>query len=259
MDQGRGAAIDYAYKNEEVNNLQVADLVYVMGPSGAGKDAVLRTARSLLTGSDRIAFAHRYVTRPPDAGHENFVSLTAAEFEARREAGFFAFHWRAYGTEYGIGAEIDAWRRVGFVVVVSGSREHFSGYRARPPGLVPVLVTAPHAVLAQRLAERGREDPLAQAERLRRSTRFEISGPDVLRIDNTGTIAQAAAILLDLLRQRSRPNPPRRPLHADQGDTSRLVHLSTASAKGSVHAVPSPLKTGRSDPGADHWLGWRRR
>jgi len=183
--------------------LQSPDLVYVMGPSGAGKDAVLRTARSLLDPGEKIAFAHRYVTRPPAQGHENFVSLTAVEFKTRRAAGLFALHWRAYGIDYGIGVEIDTWRHAGFMVVVSGSREHFGSYSIRTLGFVPVLVTAPHAVLAQRLAGRGREDPLAQAERLRRSSRFEISGPDVLRIDNTGTVEQSAAILLTRLRQRS--------------------------------------------------------
>lgn len=179
------------------------DLIYVMGPSGAGKDAVLRQARSLLTSSDRIAFAHRYVTRLPHPAHENFISLTATEFDARRRAGFFALSWNAYGLGYGIGIEIDTWRRAGFLVVVSGSREHFANYQPRPPWLVPVLVTAPQAVLAQRLAKRGREDPTAQAERLRRSTRFDPADPSVLRIDNTGTIEQAASILLDRLRQHT--------------------------------------------------------
>ncbi len=185
--------------------MQIPDLVYVMGPSGAGKDAILRTARRLLSGGDRIVFAHRYVTRAPDPAHENFISLTPIEFEARLSAGFFALHWRAYGIDYGIGTEVDAWRRAGFLVVVSGSREHFAGYRTLPTGFVPVLVTAPHAVLVQRLAERGREDSLAQVERLRRSTQFDILNADVLRIDNTGTIEQSATILLTLLRRRSRP------------------------------------------------------
>lgn len=191
-----------------MGKLQIPDLVYVMGPSGAGKDAVLKAARHLLTSGDRIAFAHRYVTRAPDPAHENFISLTPVEFEARRSAGLFALHWRAYGINYGIGTEVDAWRHAGFAVVVNGSREHFAGYRSRPAGFVPVLVTAPQAVLARRLAERGREDPTAQAERLRRSTQFDFASDEVLRIDNTGAIEQAATILLTLLRRHSRPRAP---------------------------------------------------
>ena len=79
-----------------------------MGPSGAGKDSVLRYARERLAGSG-VLFAHRYITRPPVAGDENFVSLDPAEFAARRARGLFAFDWEAHGCLYGIGLEIEAW------------------------------------------------------------------------------------------------------------------------------------------------------
>ena len=57
-------------------------LVYVMGPSGAGKDTLLRAARARLEGGD-VFFAHRYITRDPVPGDENFIALSPAEFEAR--------------------------------------------------------------------------------------------------------------------------------------------------------------------------------
>ena len=52
-------------------------LVYVMGPSGAGKDSVLDRARTMLSVEAPVAFAHRYITRPADIGGENHVALTA--------------------------------------------------------------------------------------------------------------------------------------------------------------------------------------
>ena len=85
-------------------------LVYVMGPSGAGKDSVLERARALLSADLPIAFAHRYITRPADVGGENHVALSRAEFALRRAHGLFAFHWHAHGNDYGIGQEIHAWR-----------------------------------------------------------------------------------------------------------------------------------------------------
>jgi ribose 1,5-bisphosphokinase len=45
-------------------------LVYVMGPSGAGKDSVLGRARAMLSTDLPIVFAHRYITRPADSGGE---------------------------------------------------------------------------------------------------------------------------------------------------------------------------------------------
>jgi ribose 1,5-bisphosphokinase len=176
-------------------------LVYVMGPSGAGKDTVLRLARASLTAGERIAFAHRYVTRPADPRHENFVSLNSVEFATRNAAGLFALDWAAHGFHYGIGVEIDAWRQAGFVVVVSGSRAHFTTLRPRPAGLIPVLITAPPETLAQRLAARGREDPAAQAERLRRARRFTPVDPGLVTIDNSGPLERATDVLLKLLRR----------------------------------------------------------
>src|SRR5690349_12136372 len=71
-----------------------AALVYVMGPSGAGKDTLLRYAREQLA-SEPVAFAHRYITRPATAGDENHVALSVPEFRARKQHGLFAMDWEA--------------------------------------------------------------------------------------------------------------------------------------------------------------------
>lgn len=177
-------------------------LVYVMGPSGAGKDTVLRLARRALVAGEKIAFAHRYITRPADPRHENYIVLSPDEFETRRVGGLLAFDWRVYGFSYGVGIEIDAWRRAGFVVVVSGSREHFRNWRPPAGDVSPVLITVPQDLLAQRLASRGREDAAARAERLWRAGQFTLADPGTIEIDNSGPPERAAAALLDLLRQK---------------------------------------------------------
>jgi ribose 1,5-bisphosphokinase PhnN len=56
-------------------------LIYVMGPSGAGKDSLLGFARDRLK-AEPILFAHRYITRPSGNG-EAHVELTVEEFEVR--------------------------------------------------------------------------------------------------------------------------------------------------------------------------------
>ena len=81
-------------------------LLYVMGPSGAGKDSVLGRARALLPSDAPVVFAHRYITRPADTGGENHVAVTRAEFAMRRDHGLFAYHWGAHGNDYGVGREI---------------------------------------------------------------------------------------------------------------------------------------------------------
>jgi ribose 1,5-bisphosphokinase len=175
-------------------------IIYVMGASGVGKDAVLRGARARLRPEDRIAFAHRYITRAPDPRHENYVALTRAEFAAREGAGLFAFSWAAHGFHYAVGIEIETWREAGFIVVVSGSRARFKALRSYP-GLIPVLMTAPPEVVARRLEARGRETEAERTARLARNTVLTVDDPGVTVIDNTGPVESAVQALLSLLRQ----------------------------------------------------------
>ncbi len=184
-------------------------LIYVMGPSGAGKDALLAYARRAL-GGEPVVFSHRYITRPPTPGDENFISLSDAEFELRARYGLFRFAWEAHGWRYGVGLEIDLWRGAGLAVVVSGSRAHFSAVAHELADAWPVLVTAPKEVIAQRLAARGREAPAAIAERLSRARLEAPRHERLVTLDNSGPLADAGERLVELLRRSRGPvEPPR--------------------------------------------------
>jgi ribose 1,5-bisphosphokinase len=174
-------------------------LVYVMGPSGAGKDSVLDRARVLLSEDAPVVFAHRYITRPAETGGENHVALGRAEFALRRAHGLFAFHWQAHGNDYGIGCEIHAWRAAGLSVVVSGSREHYKKMAGRDPELHPVLITAPADKLEARLAARGRETEEAAANRLARAGAYTVSDRRLVTIVNDGALDTAAEAFVRLL------------------------------------------------------------
>jgi len=174
-------------------------LVYVMGPSGAGKDSVLNRARTLLASDAPVVFAHRYITRPAEAGGENHVALSPEEFALRRTHGLFAFDWQAHGNHYGIGREIHAWRQSGLTVVVSGSREHFCETDGIDDDTFPVLITASSQRLAERLANRGREDKTAALERLERSKAYEVKAARLVTISNDGLLDQAAEAFVSLL------------------------------------------------------------
>ena len=176
-----------------------APLVYVMGPSGAGKDSVMTRARALLPPEAPVVFAHRYITRPAEAGGENHVALNAAEFALRRAHGLFAFHWQAHGNHYGIGREIYAWRSSGLTVVVSGSREHFQKMGGLDDDTHPVLITASGERLAERLAARGREDAKAATQRIGRGAAYEVADPRLVTIVNDGALETAAEAFVSLL------------------------------------------------------------
>ncbi|WP_321934077.1 MULTISPECIES: phosphonate metabolism protein/1,5-bisphosphokinase (PRPP-forming) PhnN [unclassified Paraburkholderia] len=175
-------------------------LIYVMGPSGAGKDTLLRYARERLSGQD-VVFAHRYITRE-DSGGENHVALTETEFEARSQRGLFALQWRSHALHYGVGVEIDQWMTLGCTVVVNGSRAYAGEAFERYPRMTLVHIEAAQHVLAARLASRARETPEQVAARLARRAPFEVpAGAAFARIDNSGHLEEAGEAFVELVRQ----------------------------------------------------------
>jgi ribose 1,5-bisphosphokinase len=172
-------------------------LIYVMGPSGAGKDSLLSYARERV--GAEVMFAHRYITRAVADG-ENHIALTHEEFNSRLSYGLFAMHWDSLGLRYGIGIELDAWLARGMPVVVNGSRQHAPSALERYPQARFVHIDAAPSVLAARLARRGREDARQIEARLARRPAFELpDGARVVRIDNSGMLAEAGTRLLELL------------------------------------------------------------
>ncbi|MFM0322148.1 phosphonate metabolism protein/1,5-bisphosphokinase (PRPP-forming) PhnN [Caballeronia glebae] len=172
-------------------------LIYVMGPSGAGKDSLLGFARERV--GAQVMFAHRYITRAVGGG-ENHIALSHDEFATRISYGLFAMHWESLGLRYGIGIELDAWLARGMPVVVNGSRQHAQRALERYPDARFVHIDATPSVLAARLARRGREDARQIEARLARRPAFELpSHAHVVTIDNSGMLADAGAQLLNAL------------------------------------------------------------
>ena len=106
-------------------------LVYVMGPSGAGKDAVIAEAHQILYKNIHLRFAHRYVTRAETSPME--VALTRDEFANYKKNGLFALDWQAHGLRYGVSNIINAHLAAGKTVVVNGSRAYLREALARYP------------------------------------------------------------------------------------------------------------------------------
>jgi ribose 1,5-bisphosphokinase PhnN len=73
--------------------------------------------------------------------------------------------------------------------------------RLHHPPILVVEVTAPIEILAARLAERGRESATEIAARLARSSADPLVGPDVVTLRNDGTMAQAVATFVAILRR----------------------------------------------------------
>jgi len=173
-------------------------LVVVVGPSGAGKDTLMARARAELAGDAAFRFVRREITRPTDAGGEDHVAVTPAEFATRRAAGAYALAWEAHGLGYGIPADIAGDIAAGRVVVANISRACIAEAATIFPTLV-LEITAPPSVLAQRLAARGRESAADIAARLAREVALP-QGGGVARVVNDRSAEEGAAEVLAVLR-----------------------------------------------------------
>ena len=175
--------------------------VAMVGPSGAGKDTLLSALRARLP-AERFHFAQRVVTREPDAT-EASLALSPEAFEAREAQGGFLISWRANDLAYGIDREAGERLARGQHVVANLSRAALARLRERVPRLFVMHVTADPAVLAERLAQRAREDAAARQARLARSQHLDAGVSADVRIENNRSIegairaAEAALRALD--------------------------------------------------------------
>jgi ribose 1,5-bisphosphokinase len=168
-------------------------MIAVVGPSGAGKDSLIAGA---IAARPDLVWAKRVITRPSAAGGEPYDGVTQAEFAARKASGQFVLDWHAHGLSYGIPASVLADLAAGRDVIFNGSRAELAAASRQFPDLIVVLITASTAILAQRLAARGREAEADIAVRLARAT-FELPPGIVVQVvENEGSISQGVARFL---------------------------------------------------------------
>ncbi|ETF03209.1 ribose 1,5-bisphosphate phosphokinase [Advenella kashmirensis W13003] len=180
-------------------------LVYIMGPSGSGKDSLLQQVAQ--RADTRLHLMKRCITRSAESEGEDAFSLSPAEFDAMEARGEFAMSWRANGLAYGIPATLDALLGQGHTVLVNGSRAYCEQAVQRYPSLLVVLVQVQPQLLMQRLLLRGRESPEEIAQRLSRNTTLDTAFTQRLReqgtrfviLDNSSDLQSAATALLNTI------------------------------------------------------------
>lgn len=176
-------------------------LVLVVGPSGSGKDTLIRAARARLGADNQFLFVRRVITRGTDA-HEEHEFVTDEVFASREDRGEFSLSWSAHGLQYGAPRAIDDAIADGKTAICNVSRTVIDVARSRYSHVVVVEVAAPVEVLVSRLSKRARETVEDQANRLLRSMQIPITSD--VRIENTGSVEQAAALLVAAIERASR-------------------------------------------------------
>jgi ribose 1,5-bisphosphokinase len=177
-------------------------LIYLIGPSGSGKDSLLDAARERLA-ERGCRIVRRVITRSAEAVGEAALGVSAHQFAGMEAQGAFALSWHANGLSYGIPREIDDWLAAGQDVLVNGSRGHLHNTRERYPDMLAVLLNVNPAVLRERLLARGRESVAEIDQRLARNARFNeqllAEDPNVHVLDNSGPLEHTVERLLACL------------------------------------------------------------
>ncbi len=184
-------------------------LVLVVGPSGAGKDTLLKGARAACAYDPALVFPRRVVTRPKTDA-EDHDTIDAAGFARAASEGAYALWWQAHGHSYGIPSSIDRDIRAGRTVVCNVSRTVVDIARQRYAFVTVVEITAPMQVLLSRLASRQRTSDGEITQRLQRSAEVERSfTPDII-IRNVGRPDGGIRRLIRAIRARVRIGRRRR-------------------------------------------------
>jgi ribose 1,5-bisphosphokinase len=177
-------------------------LLYVMGPSGAGKDSLMGWLKERLSSQPAVYWAQRTIDRPRSANDALHEALTSLEFFDQQTQGCFALYWHANGHQYGIRkTELHA-LHTGAWVVVNGSREYLPALLQNYPDAMALHITAPTQTLRQRLLARGRESFNDVEARLQRAVEFTVPpNAQTLEFVNNGLLEDCGLALVHALQK----------------------------------------------------------
>lgn len=175
------------------DNDEAGLFVAFVGPSGVGKDSLLRGVAQRLSISHGAVLARRVITRPADPALEDHDTLDETGFQTARLRGEFCLSWNAHGLSYGIPKNLVGVVEAGALVLANLSRSALNEGRESFPHFLVLSITTDPNVRAERLVGRGRESEADIEARLARTMTEEPSGDDVITITNNGALEDAIA------------------------------------------------------------------
>lgn len=174
------------------------NIILLVGPSGSGKDSLLRLARQELESNTAIAFARRYITRPPDRSEDNYYIETIG-FAHLETGGFFLSTWQAHGNRYGIANHLFRDQQPYTTLICSVSRSVIGDFEKKNPHATTIEITVSQDALRNRLKVRGREQSADIDKRLKRANQPVIAR-NLHRFDNSVPLEKSGPRFIALLK-----------------------------------------------------------
>jgi ribose 1,5-bisphosphokinase len=175
-------------------------LIYVMGPSGAGKDSLIDWLKKRLPPQSSVYFAKRTIDRPLQTLGEQHESVDSTTFKCLQKEQAFAMHWCANGRQYGVRhSELEPLHQDQWLLV-NGSRAYLTEALRQFDGMSVLHITASTETLRARLLARERETLEAVEARVKRSVAFTVP-PDCrcMSVFNDASLDDAGAMLMSAL------------------------------------------------------------
>ncbi|MGB0748370.1 MAG: phosphonate metabolism protein/1,5-bisphosphokinase (PRPP-forming) PhnN [Magnetospiraceae bacterium] len=197
-------------------------LFLVVGPSGAGKDTLIRAARARFAEETRFVFPRRYITRAPDPKAEDHMHVDHDTYETMRRDGAFALSWSAYGDYYGVPRDIERDLADGKDVVVNVSRTIVDAVSANFPSVKVIWLTVAPEILSKRLRQRPGIQELDRLVREARAQSYTPHGDNVRTLANNGDITAGADLFIRFLTEW---DDAVMPLDGNSKTTDRPAHV----------------------------------
>ena len=170
-------------------------IVLIVGPSGVGKDTLLKYSKKVLKENSTFNFVKRYITRKPDSNEKNYYVQEEA-FDLLKKEDFFVSSWQAHENLYGISKSSVQ----NGVNIISISRSHVQDFERVYDEVYTIHVTIPKELLLQRLRLRARESEAEIMQRFKR-TYETIDAKNLIEFDNSKNIEASCEAFVTILEE----------------------------------------------------------
>lgn len=184
--------------------VKIARLLYLVGPSGAGKDSLINLLKADPIANEGIYFVKRLVDRAIHESSPFDLYMASIDFAWSLQRNELAMYWKANDHQYGISHTELAKASLYPISVINGSRAYAQELKLQFPTVEIVHITASESIIKERLKLRNRENELQIEERLQRSRAIEdLSQLLSLEIHNDSNLSVAFEKLINYIKNPS--------------------------------------------------------